>query len=66
MTPSDVGDILAEKDMDEGFAAEILRFLEGCDYGRFASPAESADAAARCVDGARRILERLRRKETIK
>ena len=66
MTPSDVGDILAEKGLEEDFAAEILRFLEGCDYGRFASPAESSDAADRCVDGARNILERLRREETIK
>jgi hypothetical protein len=66
MTPSDVGDILAEKGMDEDFASEILRFLEGCDYGRFASPSESADAAARCVDGGRKILERLRREEAIK
>lgn len=66
MTPADVGAILSEKGMAKDFAAEILRFLEGCDYGRFASPAESRDAAVKCVDGARRILDRLKREEVIR
>ena len=66
MTPSDVGDILLEKGVPKDFAAEIVRFLEACDYGRFASPAESPGAAEKCIAGARKILSRLKREETIR
>jgi hypothetical protein len=66
LTSSDVNAILSEKRVDKEFAAEIVRFLESCDYGRFASPAESPEAAAKCIKGARNILQRLRREEAIR
>jgi hypothetical protein len=66
ITSTDVSAILSERGVDQEFAAEIVKFLEGCDYGRFASPAESPEAAAKCIDGARRILQRLRREEALR
>jgi len=66
MTPSDARVSLSERGVPEGFVEEIVKFLEGCDYGRFASPGESAETAARCIEKARRILQRLKREETIR
>lgn len=66
LTPADVGSILAERGVPDDFRAEIVKFLEGCDYGRFASPSESPEVAGKCIEGARKLLGRLKREEAIK
>jgi hypothetical protein len=66
MTPADVGTLLSEKGAPEELSTDIVKFLEGCDYGRFAAPGESPDAAKKCIRGARKTLDRLKREGTIR
>jgi hypothetical protein len=66
MTPSDARSALASRGLPKDFLDEIIRFLEGCDYGRFASPGEGADMVAKCIEKTRSILRRLKREEAIK
>jgi hypothetical protein len=66
MTPSDARLALVSRGLPEDFLDEIIRFLEGCDYGRFASPGEGADMVAKCIEKTRSILRRLKREEAIK
>ncbi len=65
MTPPDVGAALSERGAPDDLTGEITKFLEGCDYGRFASPGASGDVSAKCIEKTRRILRRLKREETI-
>jgi hypothetical protein len=65
LTPSDIESTLSASGAPEGFVRDIVRFLEECDYRRFASLRRSPEAAREHVRNAARMLERLEKEEVI-
>jgi len=65
LTSGDIESALSAKGMTHGLLTELVQFLEGCDYGRFASSRQSADEARIYIDKAHRIIERLEQERTI-
>ncbi len=65
LTPSDIESALSSRAVTEGLLRELIKFLEACDYGRFASSGRSPEAAREYIERTRRIIDRLE-KEAIK
>ncbi len=65
LTPADIESALSAMGMTHGLLTELVQFLEGCDYRRFASSGESAHEARNYIDKAHRIIERLEQERTI-
>jgi len=66
LTPSDIEATLATSGVPEGFLTEIVRFLEECDYCRFASSHKSSEAAREYVRKAAHMIKRLEKEEALK
>lgn len=66
LTPQDIREELSARGLPDEFLKKIIGFLEGCDYGRFASSKESKENAGNYIDGAVRIIERLEGEEVVR
>jgi len=65
LTPADIESALSRHGVPPNILKEVVRFLESCDYGRFA-PSEKAPGMSRNYIGkARGILEYLEKEESI-
>ncbi|UCD57820.1 MAG: hypothetical protein JSV16_01540, partial [Candidatus Hydrogenedentota bacterium] len=66
LTSDDIESALSSRGLPEEILAEIVKFLEGCDYGRFASPKKSSGMARKYIEKGCRIIDLLEREETMK
>ena len=66
LTSADVESALSSQGVPKDFVAEIVGFLEGCDYGRFASPQENAGVVMKYIQKARHIIKRLEHEGVVK
>jgi hypothetical protein len=66
LTATDVEQALLSRDVPESFVKEIVRFLEKCDYGRFASSVDNANVAEKYIAKAKQIIDRLEHEGIIK
>jgi len=66
LTPTDVESTLSSRGISKDFVTEIVGFLEGCDYGRFASSEENSGSAMRYIERAKYIIKRLEQEGAMK
>ncbi|MBI5115928.1 protein BatD [Candidatus Poribacteria bacterium] len=66
LTAADICAALSSRNVREELTAEIVKFLEGCDYGRFASAGRGAGLADEYLKETDRLIGLLQEEETLR